>query len=214
MSRSDCLSLPWSPSGAHTSVLLVRHGRTAWNRDRKFLGLTDIELDDHGRVQVSRLESLSSLTTQIWSSPLRRAIQTARAISDSVAADSAWRELDQGHLEGMLPMEAVAAFPEFFKQFQADPGGTCVPGGESMGQRVREAREALDLLRKRGGVHVVVTHQMVIAGVRCMIAEGSLDGWRSYCVANASVSVLEDHGPGWVECVGGWVPIGPDADDV
>ena len=214
MSHSDCLSLPWSPSDAQASVVLVRHGRTSYNRERKFLGRTDIALDERGKAEVARLAGLGELCAQVRSSPLTRARQTACAISEVVLEDPAWRELDQGQLEGMLPQDAVAAFPEFFRRFQEDPGGTPVPGGESLGTRIEQARRALDQLGEQGGVHVVVTHQMVIAGLRCTIAEPSLARWRRYCVPNASVSILERRGAAWVECLGGWVPVGPDTHDV
>ena len=64
-------------------LILVRHGETLWNRENRIQGHTDVELSDDGRMQVKKL-ALSMEKDKIdaiYSSPLKRAYDTARAIA-------------------------------------------------------------------------------------------------------------------------------------
>ncbi|HEX7794996.1 MAG TPA: histidine phosphatase family protein, partial [Vicinamibacterales bacterium] len=66
-----------------TRVFLVRHGATALTAEDRFSGAEGVELSDEGRAQAERLgerlrgEGISA----VFSSPLSRAMDTARIIS-------------------------------------------------------------------------------------------------------------------------------------
>src|SRR5690606_27549059 len=81
-------------------LALVRHGRTAWNAERRFLGKSDIPLDEEGEAEVARLAAAcAGRFAQVVSSPLARARQTAATLAPSVAIHAGLSELDQGALE-------------------------------------------------------------------------------------------------------------------
>ncbi len=65
-------------------LLLVRHGKTNWNKEKKAAGLTDIELNEEGIKQAEELkEKLKDINIDIIiSSPLKRAIKTAEIINE------------------------------------------------------------------------------------------------------------------------------------
>ena len=89
-------------------LYLCRHGKTAWNMDRRIQGLTDIELNDDGHQQAQRLAQF--LSTQMKSrprviaSPLRRAQQTAHPIAETlhceVETDDRLIEINTGEFTG------------------------------------------------------------------------------------------------------------------
>lgn len=181
---------PWQPQPPGRVVLLVRHGRTAWNAQHRFLGRTDIGLDEVGRGEAARLAPLGQRIDRVWSSPLARAYQTAESFGQSIERIEDLMELDQGELEGLEGPEAFAAFPLFFQAFSQDPSTAVVPGGESLGAAQRRGLGVLG--RVEGGVTALVSHQMVIASIRCAVAGVSLRDWRQFRVPNASVTVLEE----------------------
>lgn len=194
----------WEPGPDRIRVLLVRHGRTAWNAERRFLGATDLGLDAVGHEQAARLAAwLPVGFDAIYSSPLTRAFETALHLGDPTPVD-ALRELDQGALEGLKVDEATARYPDFFAAWAEDPTAVAVPGGETLGACRDRARHALEGLvaRHRGGDRIaVVTHQLVIGALACTLADQPLRRWSRFGVPNASVTVL-----GWRE--GRW-ELGP-----
>lgn len=197
---------PWHADGVEREVILVRHGQTSWNAQQRFLGHTDVPLDDVGRKQVMRLCPLGPHLDRVWSSPLLRAQETAACLGPC-QVDEGLVELDQGDLEGLLAPEAIARWPDFFAAFASDPAAVHVPGGGCMGDLLRRAAEVLD--RTPPGRTALVTHQMVIASLRSQVAGEPLRRWRRYCVANATVTVLHFTAHGWTEVAAGWCPAGP-----
>ena len=188
---------PWEriAAGGQVALVLFRHGRTAWNAERRFLGCSDIPLDDEGRAEVDRLSGrFRSAFSAIYSSPLERARRTAEGLAPPpVLLVDALRELHQGALEGLTGPEALARFPDFFAGFAGDPTHLRVPEGETLG----EARDrALAAVRRIAAGHApgdrvaVVTHQMVIASLVCTLSGESLTTWRRYGVPNTGSAVL------------------------
>jgi broad specificity phosphatase PhoE len=200
---------PWThlQAGA-VNLWLVRHGRTAHNAERRFLGRTDPPLDDVGHRQARALAALMPTPTALWSSPLARARQTAAYLGEpTVHPDLA--ELDQGELEGLTGPEALARFPEFFAQWAADPAHAPVPGGETLASCQARALAALGAIARRhqpGDVVAIVAHQMVIASATAALAGAPLSRWRSFTVDHVSVTALAHHGGRLRSIAPAWVP--------
>src|ERR687897_1307285 len=99
-----------------TRVLLVRHGATAATEEDRFSGSTGAELSERGHWQASRLgERLAQQNiTAIYSSPLSRALDTARIIAGHCRLEPATRdglrEIGHGHWEGMKREEVEREF--------------------------------------------------------------------------------------------------------
>ena len=149
---------------AVTELLLVRHGETDWNRESRFQGHADPPLNELGRAQAGELaaalagEELSA----IYSSPLRRAFETAEVIAaprglSAVPVDGL-REVDVGSWQSLTRTEVEQRFPEQFRRWLGHGQGW--QDGETyeqMGERV------IDTLRDLAGRHegdriVGVTH--------------------------------------------------------
>jgi probable phosphoglycerate mutase len=190
--------------------VLWRHGRTAWNAERRFQGQTDIPLDEVGRVQASRAaRALSRLVpSRIVASDLVRAADTAAELAAltglSVETDVRLRETWAGEWEGLTRAELDERFPGELSRWAAGAG--LRPGGGETRVEVADRMLAAisDALTGLGGgsTLVVATH-----GGSARAAIGALLGlppqnWASLGVlANCAWSVLQEntsgYGPGW-----------------
>jgi probable phosphoglycerate mutase len=135
-------------------ILFVRHGETALNRDGRLQGRIDLELSERGGEQVARVAQrfVPGSVARVYTSPLRRAQQTAEAIaavSDAdVEIDERLVELDYGEWDGKPLTEMRTPRGEMWF---ADPT-FAPPGGESL-VAVTARVEAFcgDRLRPDGG---------------------------------------------------------------
>lgn len=203
------MTLPWDDAeAAHgVTIVLVRHGRTAWNAERRFLGSTDVPLDDVGRQEAEALGRVPWSFQAVYASPLSRARETALRLHREPFVVDDLAELRQGHLEGLPGPVAIERFPEFFSAFAADPTDAAAPGGEALGTCRDRALSALDAIAIRhaaGQVVAVVTHQMVIASVATAIAGESLVTWRRHGVRNGAATALRRLPSGWRVLVEDW----------
>ncbi|MCW2919776.1 MAG: Phosphoglycerate mutase, partial [Actinomycetia bacterium] len=129
-------------SGSRT-IVLMRHGQTAWNAERRFQGTTDIPLDAVGIEQAARAARLLAALrpTAIVSSPLQRAAATARALADTtgltVTHDPDLIERSGGVWEGLTNHEIRTRYPDEHAISQP-PGGET---GEQVAKRFSAALE-------------------------------------------------------------------------
>jgi broad specificity phosphatase PhoE len=105
-----------------TTLLLVRHGETNWNAERRWQGHADVPLNERGREQARALaEQLAGESIDaIYSSDLSRARDTAEIVGARlnvpVVVDADLREIDVGAVEGLTWEEAQA-----FEGWQGEP---------------------------------------------------------------------------------------------
>ncbi|MGZ3424358.1 MAG: histidine phosphatase family protein [Polyangiales bacterium] len=143
-------------------LLLVRHGETEWNRQGRFQGHTDIELNEEGRAQARSLAArlLGKDIVAVASSDLRRAHETAKILAEPLslpvaAVDPDLRERSYGAFEGLTREECMERYPEAWKAAEA-------PGAEPRHLvTTRLARSVTRLLDAHGRAHariVIVSH--------------------------------------------------------
>ncbi len=147
-----------------TTLLLVRHGETAWNREGRFQGHADPPLSPVGRRQAAELadELEACPPTAVYASDLRRAVQTAEIVAARFGlpldTDPGLREVDVGEWSGLTWPEIRARFPDGVDRHDARGYGWEL--GESYEQM---ADRALASLRRIAGRHdgervLVVVH--------------------------------------------------------
>ena len=109
-----------------TTLLLVRHGETDWNRDGRWQGHSDTHLNDLGREQARRLAGDLHDVDVVYSSDLARAKETAEILAGElglpVRLDARLRERSFGAWEGMTAAEIEAAFAEAHGRWLAGEG--------------------------------------------------------------------------------------------
>ena len=187
-------------SAGRRPVFLIRHGQTAWNVQRRFLGKSDIPLDETGKTQASALAArLSPLSMQaVYSSPLARAKATADAVSEGrncglVKMVQDLAELDQGELEGQKGDALPTSYPEFFKLWAADPAHARVPGGETLAECQARSWNALHRILDETDptqALAIVTHKMVICSILCQLLELPLRDFRRIGQGNTAINLL------------------------
>ena len=147
-----------------TTILLARHGETDWNREWRFQGHADPPLNQTGRAQAAELSAAlaNEELAAVYSSPLRRALETAELIATAhglePVASEALREVDVGSWQGLTRAEVEARFPEQYARWLGHGQGW--EDGETyeqMGERVIDA--LLRLAEAHDGERIlVVTH--------------------------------------------------------
>jgi broad specificity phosphatase PhoE len=130
-----------------THLYLIRHGRTAWNNDDRLQGWADEPLDAVGQEQAGALAARLQAVTfdAIFSSPLRRAHETAEALAGPhalrVRLDDRLRERNVGEWVGLTLDEARARSPARFDDDWRQAGA---PGGEGQAALTARVAAALD----------------------------------------------------------------------
>ena len=162
-------------------LVLLRHGRTAWNAQERAQGHLDVELDEVGRRQAAEVAPVVAAfqPAMLWTSDLVRARQTCRplelATGLTARADPRLREYDVGSRQGMTSAQFETAFPEAYAAWRAGHERPVVPGAETASEvaarMVPALHEALAGLED-GETGVVVTH-----GACLKVALLGLLGW-------------------------------------
>ncbi|HSR14089.1 MAG TPA: histidine phosphatase family protein [Thermodesulfobacteriota bacterium] len=160
---------------ARTTVFLVRHGETEWNREEVFRGRIDCPLNESGRAEGRALgEFLAGREIHgIYSSPLSRAAETAALIAGDrrlpVVTDPAFTDLDFGEWQGLPLKEVREKYAEQYREWRERPGRITFPGGESLDLvRARAWAGLLRIVReKEGQTLLIVTHRVVTKILLC-----------------------------------------------
>ncbi|MFC6725002.1 histidine phosphatase family protein [Halobium palmae] len=188
-----------------TTVVAVRHGETAWSRERRIQGWAPTPLTESGRAQAGRIgETLAAEydVDRVVSSDLHRATETTDEILEHVDAplttESAWRERDFGVFQGLPADEWLARFPEY------ELDGPDVPrkrpdSGESLvdvRERVVDGWERLLANSEPTETIVVVAHggpiRLILGHLKDLsIVEAITEQSQTYCSIN---EFRHDHG--------------------
>lgn len=195
-----------------TRILLIRHGETDWNRIHRFQGRSDLPLNKKGKEQARAL----ALTLKhepimaIYSSPLMRAIETARHIkmfhlSTPFFEEEALVEMDLGDFDGMEARRWAAQFQDFRKAWRENPASVKMPGGESLQDvqtRAVDALERITNIYPPGSTLLFCSHNFVNLTILCYALEISLNRFRDLQQDTAAISVLYKKGYRlWAEMV-------------
>jgi broad specificity phosphatase PhoE len=164
-----------------TRIYLVRHGTTEWNREEIFRGRVDCALNETGRFEAQAVAAyLRGVEIEkIYTSPLSRAAETARAIAadrgSQIIPDPAFIDLDFGEWQG-LPLKVVREkFPDLYRTWRERPQDVTFPGGESLVQvRARAWEGLLRVVRDDPEKTVLIVSHRVITKV-LICASLSLD---------------------------------------
>ncbi|PIN05645.1 Phosphoglycerate mutase [Handroanthus impetiginosus] len=181
----------------YAEIIVVRHGETEWNVERRIQGQADVDLNDVGRQQavvVADRLSREPKISAIYSSDLKRAFDTSETIAKGcgvleVTKDPDLQERHLGDLQGVLFDETEKVNPEAHRAFKSDRDDQEIPGGgESRIQLYQRCTSALQRIAKKhiGERVVVVSHGATIEALdRRAYPYGQYRG-----VPNASVSVF------------------------
>ena len=164
-----------------TQLLLIRHGRTAWNKVERFRGREDLHLDEVGQAQAKalarRLAAEFPALSAIYSSPLHRARETAAptaaALGLVVETHPGLIDIDYGDWQGLTPAEVSARNPILYQTWVVAPAQVRFPGGETLSDVRLRARATLDGIASHHPDETVaiVSHLVVCRLLLCSVLE-------------------------------------------
>jgi len=146
-----------------TTLVIVRHGATAWNESRLFLGRRDVPLSEGGRRQAVALsEALRGQDfDRVYASPLARTVETARLLGHEPVLLPDLVEIDRGAWEGLTVEEIRRRYADLHDRWYDDPTGLAMPDGEAFDALWERARRAPDVLAGAGGTVLAVGHKAI-----------------------------------------------------
>ncbi|MCM5572423.1 histidine phosphatase family protein [Burkholderiaceae bacterium FT117] len=193
-----------------TTIVLVRHGVTDWNRERRFQGQIDIPLNEEGRRQAEltgrRIASdpHRHRIAAVHTSDLSRAAQTAepiaRALGLPMLSDPALRERHYGAFEGRTHDELERDQAEAWQRWRSREPDFALPGGgESLREfHARVERALLGLAARYPSATVVAVAHGGVLDCAFRIAAGlPLDAPRGHDLLNASLNRIAFDGEGF-----------------
>ena len=144
-------------------IALVRHGPTAWNEEGRIQGQMDLPLSDAGRTTMAALSPPDGFATaRAYSSPLRRAIETAKLLGLDVTIDARLAEHSWGRWEGMTREEILARDGEDAFE-RAGRGADFTPaGGERTADLIARVRSFLLDVAQQSSDAIAITHRGVL----------------------------------------------------
>jgi broad specificity phosphatase PhoE len=179
-------------TGQMIRIILVRHGRTAWNvgpndacglagrPTGRFRGTIDLPLASEGisqaRFTAQRLANLR--VDAVYSSPLQRAAHTAQIISrpHSIPVQTlpGLGSMDYGDWAGQSTADVARRWPTLYRQWRDDSFAVQIPGGECLADLRERAVVAVTAGlddHADGETLVLVTHQVVAKTLVCAWAK-------------------------------------------
>ena len=180
----------------HT-LILARHGITAWNAEHRLQGGSDVPLSEEGVRQARELAGM--LAAETLNRALVSTLGRARATADAIASvrqgpafepDPRLNEASLGEWEGRLE-SGLGPDPEH-QAWRADPLRNRPPGGESALDVARRVAPLLDELARmpEGSRILVVGHQFTNAVIQCLLSGTPLDQVRSLNAKPAEIRRL------------------------
>jgi len=188
-----------------TELMLIRHGETYWNRERKFQGIGNSFLTELGIRQAEA--AASALAGEhfdaVYASPLERSRKTAEIIAGSpdsrIIFDEQLVEWKLGVFEGLTLEDIEERYPEEYQHFRSREPDYIIPGGESSRQRYDRTVECLERIAGNhpGGRILVITHRGILDSVIRRIMFVPLDKTIAYSQFNCGLNTIEIDGDIW-----------------
>ena len=180
-------------------IYLIRHGETDKNRAGLLQGRSDVPLNETGIRQAREaarfLRDRGIVFSRVFSSPLIRAVETARIVAPGVppVLDDRLLEMDYGPYEGMDLTHPAPEILPFFRDF----AGTPAPAGmEPLSAVTARVGAFLEELRDLPGDILVSTHAIAMKGGLEYLTPGSHGSWWSRFVGNCAVFAVDNAGGG------------------
>lgn len=169
-------------------IVLIRHGKTEGNKEKRYIGRTDQPLSEEGIAGIKENLGRYPSVEKVYASPMKRTRQTAELIYPGQASElvDGLREMDMGVFEGKNHAE-LKNRPSYIL-WVATRGKISIPGGESMkdfGTRTMDAfTQVLGDMQAEGIKRsAVVAHGGTIMSIVSQLAD---DDYYKYMVNNGA----------------------------
>lgn len=180
-------------------LLLVRHGLTEYNEDRRFMGYSDIELSAAGQRQAERLRDYlaDEKIDAAYSSDLKRTMEMAEIIiaerKININPCPELRECDYGNCEGLTFGEISSRYPRVAEMCIDFTLELSFPEGECFTDFFERTSRFIERLSRHGREETVLisSHSGPLKILLCRLLGIADDHWWQLRVSNASLSIVE-----------------------
>jgi broad specificity phosphatase PhoE len=187
-------------------IYFLRHGETTASQTGGYCGTLDPDLTPEGyQMAEDFADAYKSLPwVAVFSSPLRRAVATAKPLCETAGLPmqlkEGLREIAYGQWEGRSPEEVNREFHDTYVRWLADPGWNAPTGGERGIDIARRSSFVLEEIEQtcRAGNVLVVSHKATTRIMLCSLLGIDVGRFRdrlSMPVASISIVELATHGP-------------------
>ena len=153
-----------------TTIIMVRHGQTEWNRVERFRGRADVPLNETGLEQAratGERVAASWRPVAVYSSPLSRAVKTAEAIASHfnlpVQVHPNLIDIHYGQWQGLTPEEVRERWPDALAMWYEAPHQAQIPEGETLNElRTRAMAVVHELSARHPSQTIVIVGHTVI----------------------------------------------------
>lgn len=181
-----------------TELILVRHGETVWNQERRYQGQRDSPLSPLGKEQAEKTGKFlaNQEIKAIYCSDLKRALSTAQAIGAYhrlvPIVQPRLREMAFGVWEGLTREEILGRYPAIFKERCQNYLKTRIPGGELPGEVVKRMQQTLWELgpKHSNETAVLVAHGGALRLMLASLLQMPLENAHRLHLDNGSISRL------------------------
>jgi len=186
-------------------IVLIRHGETAWNAERRLQGNLDVELNETGLRQAQLLAQVLQVerVDAVHCSDLSRARKTAAPLAEAQGltpiVDAAWRERCYGAFEGHRYDEIAELFPEAYAAMRSRAKDYRYPQGkntaetliEFAGRSIEALTDALLRAQQSGARKIaIVTHGGVLDCINHYVRGIDLSQPRDFDIPNTGINRL------------------------
>ena len=170
-------------------ITLIRHGKTAGNLEKRYIGITDESLCPEGMEELAA--KVYPEADIVFSSPLLRCIETAGRIykGQDIYAIQELRETDFGRFENKSFQELSE--DEDYKAWIASGGAMPFPGGESKEEANKRTMVGFNKLLERSGDYENVTAVVHGGTIMAILSELFKGDYYSYHVENGEGYTFE-----------------------
>ena len=176
-------------------IYIIRHGQTELNNRSALQGRSDHPLNETGIAQAEaaakRLWEQGITFDRVFSSPLTRAIQTARIVAPGLkpVVDDRLIEMDYGPFEGEDLTRPSVELATFFRDFIHNPAPE---GMEPLASVVERAAAFIEDIRNLPGNTLISTHAIAMKGILEALTPGSGGAYWSKHIGNCAVYAVEN----------------------
>lgn len=181
-----------------TRLILIRHGQTDWNLEKKYCGSMDIELNRRGRRQARCLRKRlkAEVIHKVYSSDRKRALETAKIIFRTKRPEKLadLREMHFGIFEGLTYKEIMKSHPAIYKRWLEDPSSVPIPEAEALNdfkKRVERAFKKIVCLNRNKTIAAICHGGTISIFISAILRKN--DFWKQI-PHTASLSIVEYRG--------------------
>lgn len=178
-------------------LYLVRHGESSYNAEGRIQGQSNTVLSPLGLRQSQALAAnfRGQSIDAVYSSPLERAMQTARPLADalglSVRTDDRLMEINAGVFQGLVWSEIDQRYPEAAAGWRTHDPDFRIPGGESRRDLMRRGEAAFQSIRETEFKQVVIVAHGGLLTAALKACLGIAAEHNPFMLYNASISMIE-----------------------